>query len=138
MGVVADAHAQLFGLRGDPVELLGRVEPTLGALGPEAGDDEEGVAQDVMELGRGLQGVAGDGLDPRVRAAALEAVVIQQPSELLGLGVPAVVAGELDALVAHLADGFEDGRQALGRLLPDRIELDPDGDRLRGRGGGQR
>ena len=69
-----------------------------------------------------------------MRSAALQAVRVEETPQLLGLALPAVVAGELDALVAHLADGLEDGRQVLGRLLADRVELDADGDLLLGGG----
>jgi hypothetical protein len=126
--VIADAHAEGLGFRGDLVEPLGQVEPVLGVLGLEAGDDKEGIPQNGVQLGRGLQVVAGNGFEVGMRAAALEAVPVEEPPQFLGLAVPAVVAGKLDALLAHFTDGLEDGRQVFLRRLADGVELDADRD----------
>jgi hypothetical protein len=98
------------------------------AFGFEAGDDEEGIPQNGVQLGRSFKGIPGDGFEVRMRPAAFQAVVIQAPPQLLRLAVPAVVPGELDALVAHLADGLEDAQEVLLRRLADGVELDADGD----------
>ena len=71
---------------------------------------------------------SGEGLPRRVRAAADQMVVVEQLAEVLGLVV--VIAGELDALVAHLRDLGDRARQVLRALAPDGVKLQADRDLL--------
>ena len=67
-----------------------------------------------------------------VRAAAFQAVVVQQLAKLVGLLIPAVIAGKLDALIAHLADGLDAAGEIFRKLVAEGIELEGDRDFLLG------
>ena len=107
LALAASSVKSLAGL----LDCLGRGEP----LVRQPGDDQVLVAERLVELDGALQGVARERVQPGVGAAALQAVVVEQLAQVLGLA--AVVAGELDALVAHLGHRFEHARQVLAALV---------------------
>ena len=129
--VEADLAAVLRGLLGGRVvvvnEHLEEVVEVLALLREvaAAGADDRGVAVAEVELARPLHVGGAERIAADVRAAADEAVVVQH---LLQLGGRlAVVARELDALVADLRDLGERLLKAhRGDVLVDGIELDGD------------
>ena len=136
--VVAERAAARVGrVRRLGVELDHLLPPAVVALGPAlrrphaaAGADEVRVAEFEVEVDRLLDHVRREHVAAHVRAARDEAVVAEHLLELLG-GV-AVVAGELDGLVADPLDVGERLREAhalerpvllAGDVLADRVEL---------------
>ena len=118
------------------VEELGPVEPLLLGLGlVHPRHDEELVADGAVELDGLLELVALNGVVRRVRAAGDEAVVIEQLAQFLGAA--AVIAGELDALVADLRHRGQRAGQVGLALLAHRVELQADGNLPAGGGLGQ-
>jgi hypothetical protein len=80
------------------------------ALRRQPRHNQVGAAQRLMELNCALEVVAQQRVQPDVRAAALQPVVVQHFAQ--GRGVEVVVACELDALIAD----FGDLRQCVGQV----------------------
>ena len=139
--MVANPHvlrAELFGRLvqqfGKPQDGLFRAHPLLGG-----GHDQEAVAEDPVVLDGRAELFRLQGLELMVHAAALQPLVVQQLSELLGAVFlehvgSAGVAPELDPLVAELAHRLERAGHVAGEIAADRVELQGDRDLLR-RGG---
>ena len=129
VGVIADPHAVGFELLGKLGEFLGELDPLfLGGVGVgiQPRHDDVLVADGAVELDGLVELVGLEGVVLRVRAAADQAVVVEHLADIGGLVV--VVAGELDALVAHVRHGLEHAGQVLFGVLADRVQLQADGD----------
>jgi hypothetical protein len=123
--VVAAAHPRGRDLVRDGVELRRELLPVVGRLAEllvDPGADQVLVPDRLVVLDRLREGVALEGVDGGVGAAALQSVVVE---ELAHLGRAAVVVpGELDRLVPEALDGLQRPGQVLLAVVADRVELD--------------
>ena len=122
--VVADLHLVWFDFFRQLVEHIGGVFPAFdrAVLFPiEPGDDQVFVADDLIELDGPRQVVAEQRVELGMGAAAFQTVVIEQLANVLCAIV--IVAGEFNALVAYVGDGFNCARQVLLAIRPDGIQL---------------
>ena len=117
-----------FHFVGQFAEDVGGFLPARAALrvfSRQARHDEELVAQGLVELHGFGQVVAEQRVEADVRAATLEADLVEEFAQ--GLRVAPVITGELDCLVAHFRHRRDGAVEVLRALVAHRIELKAEG-----------